>query len=179
MSAQLVLSVQGQIISCMADNASDLFCKFDFKMGSDWSIIQGYDEGITQSARTDLEHECTWNYPLEIIFQSPRPFGWPQIIFNVYGYNLFGNKTVVGYGATHIPTTSGHHKFNVPLFSRASSQTEKFTGFFTGRMPEAIATTYIADGVQREILKTESHGYVRVSFDVVISGLKKLDLTVE
>ena len=174
MSAQLVLSVQGQIISCTADNASDLFCKFGFNMGSDWTIISGCEDGVSQSARINLDHECTWNFPIDIVFQSPRPYGWPQIIFNVYG-----NKTVVGYGAVHIPTASGHHSFNVPLFSRAPSPTERFTGFFTGRMPEAIAPNFIAGGDAREIFKTESHGYVRVTFDVVMSGLKKLDLTVE
>jgi hypothetical protein len=46
-------------------------------------------------------------------------------------------------------------------------------------MPEAINFNFIAGGDSREILKTESHGYIRVSFDVVISGLRKLDLIVQ
>jgi hypothetical protein len=45
-------------------------------------------------------------------------------------------------------------------------------------MPEAINFNFIAVGDCREILKTESHGFTRVSFDVIISDLSKLDLIV-
>ena len=178
-SPELVLSVQGQLLSCTADNATDLFSKFAYNTGPDWKIISGCDAGVSQTARTDLEHVCVWNYPIDAVFKSPRPFGWPQVIVSVYGVNLFGNETVVGYGAFHLPTSSGHTAFNVPLFSRAPSTTEKFVSWFTGHMPEAISFNFIAGGDSREIIKTESHGFVRVSFDVVISGLKKLDLTVQ
>jgi B9 domain-containing protein 1 len=175
----LVLSVQGQILSCSADNATDLFCKFVFHTGADWTIISGCEDGISQTARVDIDHICIWNYPVDVVFKSPRPFGWPQVICSVYGVNLFGNQTVVGYGAFHLPASAGHHVFNVPLFSRAPTTQEKLLSWFSGRMPETIAFNFLASGESREILKTESHGYIRVSFDVVISGLKKLDLTVQ
>ncbi|KAH0799248.1 B9 domain-containing protein 1 [Histomonas meleagridis] len=178
MSAQLIVSVQGQIVSCHSDNTDDIFCKFGFAMGSDWSIISGADEGISQTSKVGIDHCCTWNFPIDAVFQSPKPFGWPQLIVSVYGENLFGKTTVIGYGACHIPTEAGHHSFNVALFSRAPTPAERFTGFFTGRMPEAIAPNFIAGGDAREIFKTESHGYIKVSFDTVISGLQKLDLKI-
>jgi B9 domain-containing protein 1 len=179
MAAELVLSVQGQLLSCCADNATDVFCKFSFNAGPEWSIISGCEDGITQASRVDMDHSCVWNYPIDVVFKSPKPFGWPQLICAVYGVNTFGNETVVGYGAFHLPTTSGHACFNVPMFSRAPTTKERWVSWFSGRMPEAIAFNFIAGSGSRETMKTESQGFLKVSFDVVISGLKKLDLTVE
>lgn len=179
-SAQLVLSIQSQIISCTNQSADDIFCKYVFKQGPEWSIISGTEEGITQVSRASEEKESVWNHPVDIVFQSPKPFGWPQIIFSVFGRNQFGNETVVGYGAVHVPTMAGHHICNVAVYSRApSSFIERLTSWFTGKMPESIADNFIAGGESRDIIKTESQGHIKISFDVVISGLKKLDLKVE
>ena len=179
MSAQIALSVQGQIISCTTDNTSDLFCKFIFYSGHEWSIVSGIDDGITQSSRVNHEKVSIWNYPIDIIYQSSKPSGWPQLIVAVYGENRFGNDTVVGYGAIHIPIQSGHHKINVPLFSRAPSNfLQRLQSWFSGSMPESISFGFIAGGESREIIKSESQGFITVTFDVVLSGLNKLDLLI-
>jgi len=176
MSAQISLSVQGQIISCTTENTSDLFCKFSFHAGQEWSIISGIDDGVTQSSRVNDERTAIWNFPLEIVYQSPKPSGWPQLIIAVYGENRFGNESVVGYGAVHVPLQPGHHEMNVPLFSRApSSFTQRLKSWFTGSMPESISFNFIAGSESREIIKSESLGFVTASFDVILSGLKKLD----
>jgi B9 domain-containing protein 1 len=179
MSAELVLSVQGQILSCLSDTGTNAFCRFVFHSGSEWTIISGAEDGVSQIARIDTDHTCTWNYPIDVVFKSPKPFGWPQVICSVYDVNYLGRQSVIGYGAFHLPTCAGHHVCNVPLFSRSSTVREKLLSVFSGKMPEAINFNFIAGGDSREILKTESHGYVRASFDVVISGLRKLDLIVQ
>jgi B9 domain-containing protein 1 len=178
-SAELVLSVQGQIMSCQADFGSELFCRFEFHAGSDWTIISGAEDGISQIARLGADHKCTWNYPIEVVFKSSKPFGWPQVICCVYGQNFLGAQIVVGYGLFHLPTSAGHHVFNVPLFARWSTVMQKIRSVVTGAMPELIRFNFLAGGESREALKTESHGHIRVAFDVVISGLKKLDLIVQ
>ena len=96
MSAQISVSISGQIVSCTVKNSSDLFCKFTIQAGHEWSIISGIDDCVTQGARADLENVAVWNFPIEVIYQSPRPTGWPQLICAVYGENIFGKETVVG-----------------------------------------------------------------------------------
>lgn len=180
MSAQFSVSINGQIVSCTTDNSSDIFCKFGFHAGQEWSIVSGIDEGVTQGSRADLEKVAKWNFPLEIIYQSPRPTGWPQLIVAVYGENRFGNETVIGYGAAYVPMQPGHHEFNIPLFSRApSSFGQRIKSWFTGAMPESISFAFLAAGDSREIIKTESRGYITVKFDVILVNLNKLDLIVQ
>ena len=177
MSAQISVSISGQIVSCTVKNSSDIFCKYSIQAGHEWSIVSGIDDGVTQGARSDLENNAIWNYPIEVIYQSPKPCGWPQLIVAVYGENLFGNETVIGYGAVHIPMQPGHHELNVPLFSRVpSSFSQRFKSWFTGSMPETISFSFLAGGDSREIIKTESNGYITVSFDIILTGLNKLDI---
>ena len=177
MASQITISIQGQIVSCTTNIATDLFCKFVFISGPEWSIISGPEEGISQRARTDINKVCIWNYPIDVVFQGPKPFGWPQLVVAVYGLNLFGQETVVGYGAIHIPPQPGHHEVNLALFDRApSSIGAKLKSWFSGDMPESIPLSTIATGDNREILRTESGGFVKVSLDIVLTGFKKFDL---
>ncbi|EAY16896.1 B9 protein [Trichomonas vaginalis G3] len=180
MSAQLSVSVSGQIRSCTVKNSSDLFCKFAFQAGHEWTIISGIDDGVTQGARANLDNVAIWNYPIDIIFQAPRPSGWPQLIVAVYGENTFGNETVIGYGAAYVPMQPGVHDVNIPLFTRVPSTfTQKFASWFTGSMPETIQFNLIAGGDSREIIKTESNGFISVQFNTILTGLNKLDLIVK
>lgn len=177
MAANLALVVSGEIESCTADNSSCIFCKFTYHYGSDWSIISGIDDGVTQGARPDSDKVSKWNFPIEAIFQSAKPTGWPQILVAVYGRNNLGKETVVGYGAAHLPMQPGTHKFNIPLFARApSSFTQRIKSWFTGSMPESISFNLIATGESREIIRTESNGFITVSFNVIMTGLNKLGL---
>jgi B9 domain-containing protein 1 len=96
MAAELVLSVQGQILSCLTDTGSNAFCRFVFHSGSEWGIISGAEDGVSQIARIDTDHTCTLNSPLNVVFKSAKPFGWPQVIYSVYDVNSLGRQSVIG-----------------------------------------------------------------------------------
>lgn len=179
MSSQpLIITVTGQIKECYTDRSKDLFCVFDYYVGTDWSIAMNSSDGkTTQTTKLTKENRCVWNYPIDVSFKTSKPSGWPQVIFAVWGHNRFGKDMVVGYGATHIPTTSGHHELRIPLFVPASSsKMQSLVGFFTGISPEFINMKFIAEGQNREVVRTDSQGYISVSLDILMRGLDTLGL---
>ncbi|KAH0791031.1 B9 domain-containing protein 1 [Histomonas meleagridis] len=175
----LIVTVQGHINECTTTLSNELYCKYIFSYGKDWSIGQGSIEGVTQVVKRGSDNSCVFNFPISVSFQSSQPFGWPQILIAIYGHNLFGNEMVVGYGASHIPLQPGHHEINIPLFVPASaSMMQTIIGFFTGVSPEYVDLKFIANGANREVTKTKSQGQISVTFNVLMHGLQALELSV-
>ena len=89
------------------------------------------------------------------------------------GLNAFGNDKIVGYGAAHIPIKAGKHELRVPLFApQAESFGQKITAFFTGLYPELIDSNFVAQGPNREVMKTHSGGYLTMTVNVVLSDIE-------
>jgi B9 domain-containing protein 1 len=175
----LTIHVQGQINECITTKADKLYCRYLYSHGRDWSVATGENGGETQTAALSPTNVAVFNHPINIAFQGSKPFGWPQLIFEIYGRNLFGQDMVVGYGAIHVPTKPGHHELEIPLFVPASASImQTIIGFFTGVSPEYIKRDFIAGGSDREVTKTVSQGKLTLSLNVLIRGLKGLDLHV-
>ena len=174
-SQKITLTVQGTIDKCVTGATTDMYCKFGFSCGSDWEAFAGSKAGITHSARTSLHQEATFNYPIGISLSSQTPFGWPQIVITVYGYNNFGNDMIIGYGAVHLPTQSGKTELTVPLFApEASGFFQKLSAWFTGLYPELIDSNMVAQSQDREVMRTHSQGYIKLTLNTVLSNLEPL-----
>lgn len=176
----LIITIQGQINECTTINANNIYCRYIFTYGSDWSVAQGSIEGITQTAKRGSDNVCVFNYPINVSFKSSKPFGWPQIIVALYGRNPFGNDMIVGYGAIHVPTQPGRHQLEIQLFKPASASImQTIIGFFSGITPEYVQMDFIGSGSDREVTTTRSQGQLTVTFNVLLRGLQALDLIVQ
>ncbi|KAM4698094.1 B9 domain-containing protein 1 [Rhinophrynus dorsalis] len=172
-----LLNVNGQIESAEFPEFDELYCKYCFVYGHDWAPTSGVEEGISQitSKNRNAKQTLVWNFPIEITFKSTNPYGWPQIVVSVYGPDAFGNDVVRGYGAVHLPFTSGRHRRTIPMFvPESSSRLQKFTSWFTGRRPEFTDPKVVAQGEGREVTRVRSQGFLTLSFNVVTKDLKKL-----
>ncbi|KAK8875431.1 B9 domain-containing protein 1 [Tritrichomonas musculus] len=175
MENKLSLTVQGTIDSCTTLRSDDLYCKYSFATAGDWNSYQGATTGITTSSHAEGTKPAIFNSPFQVSFFSSKPYGWPQIVIAVYGLNNFGNDMIVGYGGAHIPTTSGRHHLEIPLFTpEPGTIFQKFASFFTGLYPELIDANTVASGENREVLITKSQGTVDVSVTVTMSDPEKL-----
>lgn len=181
-SAPIIITVRGQIKNCITTIANDLYCKFGFSYKKEfWSMPdQGHDKDeMTQISKLDKNNNCVWNYPIDVSFKSTKPFGWPQIFLEIKGHNKFGNDMIVGYGATHIPTTPGFHEIEVPLFVPASaSLIQTIMGFFTGISPEFVKSDFVTGGESRDVTRTKSQGKVILSLNVIMEQLNAHELIV-
>ncbi len=128
----------------------DLYVKYSFNYGVDWTVMHGLEHGISQVARQTAGRAgqtFAWNYPVDISFKSTNVFGWPQIVLTVYSISLTGKDIVKGYGSVHIPTTPGRHVRYVRLYTPVSSSLcQRFTAWITGNPPEYFNSKFIAQG---------------------------------
>lgn len=176
----LIITLQGQINECTTISANNIYCRYIFTYGRDWSVAQGPIEGITQTAKRGPDNVCVFNFPVNVSFKASKPFGWPQIIVALYGKNALRKDTIVGYGAIHVPTQPGRHQLEIQLFKPASASIlQSIIGFFNGITPDYVRMDFIADGSDREVTTTRSQGQLTVTFNVLLRGLQTLDLIVQ
>lgn len=174
---KLIMTVEATVESCTTPKATRCFFKYTFCHGLNWSIAGGANDGVSQEARTDSNNICIWNYPINISFRADKPFGWPQVVFSVSGKNQFGNNVVVGFGAVHIPTSSGRFELDIPLFApQHTSLMQKLVSKITGDSPEFIRLEYLGSGDSRDVSKTESQGSIKMTLNVLLGGTSNLDL---
>lgn len=182
-SSGFYVSVTGQINGCQMQGYDNLYCKYSFSKGHDWSVLAGVEHGVSQISRRaasggggggfDSAGEVfTWNYPIEVMFRSTNVHGWPQIVISVYGLTMFGGDVIRGYGCTHLPTTPGRHVKYVPLYvPLSSSLCQRLTAWITGNPPEFFDSKFIAQGKGREVTRVRSQGRVKITFQVTTKNM--------
>jgi B9 domain-containing protein 1 len=176
---KMAITLTGQLNEMVTTLGNNVYCKYSYVCGGDWSPATGENGGETQITLPSAKNICVFNHPLNISFQGNRPFGWPQIMVEIYGRNPFGADIIVGYGAIHVPTRPGRHELEIPLFAPASaSLMQRIIGWFTGDSPAYIQHDFIASGRDREVTKTISQGKVTLTVNIQILGLTELDLRV-
>ncbi|XP_015521327.2 B9 domain-containing protein 1-like isoform X1 [Neodiprion virginianus] len=174
---EFFLSVTGSIEYANFYDIDNVYCKYGYHFGPDWSIVRGIEEGLTQMSKksTDARQVAVWNFPLDIAFKSINPQGWPQLILSVYGLDCFGHDVVRGYGVCHLPLATGTHTKKVAVYvPQSSSILQQFIAWFSGRRPELIDPTILATGGGRELTRMISQGTITVRFNVSMKDFFKL-----
>ncbi|XP_068989864.1 B9 domain-containing protein 1 isoform X3 [Neodiprion pinetum] len=74
---EFFLSVTGSIEYANFYDIDNVYCKYGYHFGPDWSIVRGIEEGLTQMSKksTDARQVAVWNFPLDIAFKSINPQG--------------------------------------------------------------------------------------------------------
>uniref|UniRef100_A0A8C6UMW7 B9 domain-containing protein 1 n=1 Tax=Neogobius melanostomus TaxID=47308 RepID=A0A8C6UMW7_9GOBI len=170
-----LLTVNGQIEGANFPEYDNLYCKYCYVYGHDWTPTSGLDEGITQiTCKGSQSNKLIWNFPLETTFKSTSPSGWPQLVVSVYGPDVFGNDVVRGYGATHIPITP-ELMLQLYFLSRLSIMYllllyQAFTDH-----PHVCSRAHVETSeVHKVITRVRSQGFVTVSFQIMTKDMKKL-----
>ncbi|XP_043471924.1 B9 domain-containing protein 1 [Leptopilina heterotoma] len=174
---EFFITVTGAIEFAEFYDADNLFCKYEYHYGPEWTVVGGVEEGLTQMSKcsNDARHLAVWNFPLNIAFKSTNPHGWPQLILSMYGLDLFGHDVTRGYGVCHVPLTAGRHDKKVPIYVvESSSVAQQFLAWLTGRRPELIDPSILAGGDGRELTRMKVQGSLAVSFNVMLKDFFKL-----
>ena len=125
----------GALQSAELPGCGNAYCKLSFYHGDDWQLLDGFEDGITQITKADgASGTLIWNFPMEVVYRATNAFGWPQVALSVYSVDSLGRDIVKGYGAVHLPTTTGKHKLTVHLYKvrRVDVHTCIYTQSFHG-----------------------------------------------
>ena len=69
-------------------------------------------QGQTQCTKP-LEGELVpWGHPLDVHYSCRGITGWPKLQIQVWGQDMFGRVSILGYGFCHVPASPGMYKFN-------------------------------------------------------------------
>eukprot|EP00161_Ancyromonas_sigmoides_P020814 TRINITY_DN608_c1_g3_i1.p2 TRINITY_DN608_c1_g3~~TRINITY_DN608_c1_g3_i1.p2 ORF type:complete len:198 (-),score=82.96 TRINITY_DN608_c1_g3_i1:131-724(-) len=173
-NAQFWVMINGQVESCDFPGIDNLFCKFAFAAGPDWTMVEGAEEGISQISEKQggAAREFVWNFPLNVTYKSTNAHGWPQLALSAYGLDLLGRDVVRGYGCCLVPVIPGRHTRTVPLFRpQSSSPIQQFSAWFMGQRPEFRDGRFVTRGEGREVTRVRSKGTVRIVLNVVVKDM--------
>jgi B9 domain-containing protein 1 len=179
--SRFVVMATGQIESAKYEGHDNLYCRYAFSMGEDWTVMKGVEEGITQmssssGASVEAGQVAVWNFPIDVTFGSTCAYGWPQIVVSVYGNDAFGRSDMIlGYGAVHLPMTPGRHELYVNTFRPlASSLMGRFQSWLNGMRPEFIDSLFPSKAQGRDVTRVQSFGTVKLVLDVTVQGMEQL-----
>jgi B9 domain-containing protein 1 len=176
--------VHGTVESAECLEAPMLYCRTTLALGREWSLVlQGTERANTVDVVTQMA-ECqagpvprfAWNSPFEFVLESGSPRGWPQVALGLTRIDASGVDHVVAYARCHVPMRPGVYRMDLPLLSPVyATPQHKLFGAFSGR-PELRDFAFLCSLSQdRAVLSARPvHGYVRVAFDVTITGMAAL-----
>lgn len=175
-SSFFLLSVKGEVVSGHFPGVDNIYCKYSFAYGDDWTIVSGQEESCSQISKVSSNADSlnVWNLPIDVTFKSCNPFNWPSLIVSIYGFDFFGNDIIRGYATSHVPSVPGPHTKSIAAFvPQSSSLFNAFTSWFTGKRPEFIHSKLIAQGEGRGMVRVNTQGFVNIKFNIMIKDLAK------
>uniref|UniRef100_A0A7S3VGU1 B9 domain-containing protein 1 n=1 Tax=Dunaliella tertiolecta TaxID=3047 RepID=A0A7S3VGU1_DUNTE len=170
----------GQIEGADLNGNDNAYCKFHFVAGEDWQLLDGLEEGITQSSRVSQgpDQMLVWNFPLDVTYKSTNAFGWPQLVVSVYGLDYLGRDVIKGYGCMHLPTCAGRHTLKLRLFKpRSASGLQSFLAWLSGMPAEFSDPRFPSYGEGREVTRVVSGGYVIAQINVMTKDMELFGYT--
>jgi hypothetical protein len=179
--------IHGTIVGAEVPDADVLYCRSRLVRGREWAVVAMGAERVntvdvvTQQAEKQPGPTArfTWNAPFEVVLQSTNPFGWPQLALALGTVDSSGKDRIAAYARCHVPMQPGSHALDLPLLAPAYSQPQhQFFGAFAVQ-PELRDPTFLCSTSDDRVVLTARPvpGHVRVTFNVMVSGLEELGYT--
>lgn len=75
----------------------------------------------------------------------------PQIVFSLYGSNMWGTETSRGYARIHVPLCGSEQTFNAPIIvAKCSNIWAAAVSFVSDRSPELRDPKILAEGLKNK-----------------------------
>ncbi|XP_034829441.1 B9 domain-containing protein 2-like isoform X5 [Maniola hyperantus] len=151
-----------------------LFCHYSFQAGPNWTLISGYSECQTTSAKPDCKNNIVWNQPIDLHYVSKGIQGWPKIILQVNCLDSIGRSWILGYGSCSIPSAPGQHIIQVPCWvPAATTVTDKLRQIFIGGTHQLTQTDIVNLGSDRFKLNTLSKGNIELKVYIILRNFNQ------
>ena len=173
--------INGEIECVHAVGASAVYCKYDFVFGPDWEIVKTSGEQTTlreavsqlSSRSPGPDSAFSFNFPIDVLFRSTNPAGWPQLVVSAAELDRIGRDRVIGYGRTFLPAASGRFDRVVELFRPVpSSPVQWLISLVSARRVEFVDPRFVARPEGREATRVEEGGTMTVKLNVVVRNME-------
>jgi B9 domain-containing protein 2 len=78
------LHLIGEIRGATGFEADRLFCRYEFRVGHNWTLMGGKDTGETyEEIRDGVVEESVWDHPFDLHYKCKAIRGWPKIFVEV------------------------------------------------------------------------------------------------
>ena len=104
----------GEVKEAYGFDTSRLFCKFQVRVGYNWTLLSGKDSGETfEEIKEETEESVIWDHPFDIHYKAKTLRGWPKFLVEVWQIDSDGRYSISGYGIATVPFTPGQHSIAV------------------------------------------------------------------
>merc|ERR1712129_661596 len=171
----------GEILNGNGFSSRNAFAKFTIESGDEWDCAGGDESGQTQVDYPRLftmKKRYIWNHPIDLHYFIKSIQGWPKIVFEVGNIDEYGAKQVFGYGVCHLPTSSGMHEIECPIWRVVGSTLQEAYSFFLDIKPQLRDTKLICQTAQedRQKICTVSVGSIKMKIGVLLRNFNKFNL---
>lgn len=159
----------------LGPDGSEVFCRFQIVAGSNWELVSGTNNGISQTAvPKHANDKIVFNLPFECVFKSKNTYGWPQILVSIYAKNRWSVETTLGYCWTHFPIVASNateivQPIRVPKNSTVMGE---LSNWIMSRNVELKNPAVLLDSCENtELISMEKSGELKLSLQTICQGL--------
>jgi len=167
------LHIVGQLVGATEFPSQDLFCKWSFVVGPDWTLLEGADEGQTQVDSPQDGKMAIWAHPIDVHYSTKAIQGWPKLKMQVWHQDRFGRNELYGYSLGQIPLSPGTFDLDCVAWRPKGSISEEITAFFLGGTPQLANDNLVVSPADRYRLRTITQGVVHLHLTVIHKDFAK------
>ncbi|KAL3096944.1 hypothetical protein niasHS_002660 [Heterodera schachtii] len=159
----------GQIESAFGFESADnrLCCRWALHIGGGWRVIEGDQEGQTQTDLSDTDR-AYFAHPIDIHLATRTIQGWPKLLLEVWHYDTYGRHQVCGYGTCSVPTCPGEHQVICHCWRPKGTFRDELIRRFVGGGFQLRSLSILTNAEQRAQLETVSAGTVELRLAVIV-----------
>ena len=165
----------GQIASCLGlikDTTEGACVRWKIDYGQSWEHLGGDIQGQTQMSYCQIKETemLPLNHPIDVHFAEAglQGFGGPRIAMQSYKMDWHGRRILLGYGFTHLPTSPGYHRLEIPLWRPSGNQEQELEAFLLGKTPALISHEPLYESAWKERCRLVTVTAGKVFMDIYV-----------
>ena len=165
----------GQIASCLGvikDTTEGACVRWKIDHGQSWEHLGGNIQGQTQMSYCQIKETemLPLNHPIDVHFAEAglQGFGGPRIAMQSYKMDWHGRRILIGYGFTHLPTSPGYHRLEIPLWRPSGNQEQELEAFLLGKTPALISHEPLYESAWKERCRLVTVTAGKVFMDIYV-----------
>ncbi|KAI3418916.1 hypothetical protein GPALN_008013 [Globodera pallida] len=158
----------GQLESAYGFEPGDnrLCCRWALHFGGGWRVIEGDQEGQTQTDLPDTDR-AYFAHPIDIHLATRTIQGWPKMLLEVWNYDRYGRHQVCGYGICLVPTSPGEHQVECHCWRPRGNLRDELSHRFVGGGFQLRSLAVLTNSEQMAQLETVAAGTVELRLAVI------------